>query len=169
MSDHSAQQPSLRIFALWICLGLFLLRVIAQIEVVLLAPIWLPPMEDWYSGLLPYPLLLPIQIVLLMAMTVIVIHEMRQPRQAQAARTRWRRIARYLAVGYFAIMAGRLAIQLARGAGDVIEAGGIPIMFHWVLALFLLLLGRRDGGKLQRRVWLNRPVAEGDAAKPQLH
>ncbi len=31
-----------------------------------------------------------------------------------------------------------------RGAGGVIAAGGIPVAFHWVLALFLLVLARRD-------------------------
>jgi hypothetical protein len=43
---------------------------------------------------------------------------------------------------YFAAMLGRLFVQLSRGAADVLAAGGIPIMFHWVLALFLLLLSR---------------------------
>ena len=47
---------------LWICIALFFVRVLGQIEVLLLAPDWLPPMAAWYSGLLPYPILLPAQI-----------------------------------------------------------------------------------------------------------
>ena len=44
---------------LWICIALFAARVIGQFEVMLFAPDWLPPMEAWFSGLLPYHLLLP--------------------------------------------------------------------------------------------------------------
>ena len=32
--------------------------------------------------------------------------------------------------------------KFLRGAEDVIAAGGIPVAFHWVLALFLLVLSR---------------------------
>jgi hypothetical protein len=58
---------------LWICIALFFARVVGQIEVLLLAPDWLPPMSAWYSGLLPYPILLPAQIGLLMLMCALVI------------------------------------------------------------------------------------------------
>ena len=145
-----------RIVVLWICVGLFFLRVIGQVEVLLLAPSWLPPMYDWYSGLLPYPLLLPTQIALLMLMSVLVFREMRingtssappARRDLHGARgsdSRSRRWLRITALVYFAIMVARLTIQLARGAEDVIAAGGIPIAFHWVLALFLLVLSRTD-------------------------
>ena len=127
----------LRIFVLWACTGLFLLRVLGQLEVVLIAPAWLPPMEQWYSGLLPYPLLLPAQIAILMLMTGLVVSEMRGAR-------RWhnRNRLRVAALIYFAAMLARLIIQYLRGADDVIAAGGIPVAFHWVLALFLLVLSR---------------------------
>jgi hypothetical protein len=41
---------------------LFLLRVVGQILVAFLGVRFLPPLEDWYSGLLPYPILLPVQL-----------------------------------------------------------------------------------------------------------
>lgn len=126
----------MRIVILWTCIGLFLLRVLGQIEVVLIAPAWLPPMEQWYSGLLPYPLLLPAQILLLMLMTGVTVNEMRRP---YPARRDW---LRRLALIYFGAMVLRLIIQFFRGAEDVIDAGGIPVAFHWVLALFLLVLSR---------------------------
>ena len=56
---------------LWICIALFAARVIGQFEVMLFAPDWLPPMEAWFSGLLPYHLLLPAQILLLVIMGAI--------------------------------------------------------------------------------------------------
>jgi hypothetical protein len=131
-----------RIVVLWVCVGLFFLRVIGQIEVLLLAPSWLPPMNAWYSGLLPYPLLLPAQIVLLMLMSVVVVREMRTGDIAHVRTARWRPWARTAALVYFAVMLLRLVIQFVRGADDVIAAGGIPVAFHWVLALFLLVLSR---------------------------
>ena len=48
---------------LWILLTLFALRVLGQLLVVLVAAPFLPPMDEWQSGLLPYPLLLASQIV----------------------------------------------------------------------------------------------------------
>jgi hypothetical protein len=133
-----------RIAILWICIGLFFLRVIGQVEVLLLSPPWLPPMNDWYSGLLPYPLLLPAQIALLMLMSVLVVREMRTEGLAFARPERWRTWVRRFALVYFVVMLSRLAIQLFRGADDVIAAGGIPVAFHWVLALFLLVLSRTE-------------------------
>jgi hypothetical protein len=130
MSTHR-----LRIAMLWACIGLFLLRVLGQIEVVLIAPAWLPPMEGWYSGLLPYPLLLPAQILILMLMTALTVNEMRRPYGAAARE--WLRV---VALIYFAAMVVRLMVQFLRGADNVIAAGGIPVAFHWVLALFLLVL-----------------------------
>lgn len=128
-----------RIIVLWVCIGLFFLRVIGQVEVLLLSPAWLPPMHDWYSGLLPYPILLPAQIALLMAMSIIAFREMGA---ADARPASWRLWVRRAALVYFAVMVLRLAIQFMRGADDVIAAGGIPVAFHWVLALFLLVLSR---------------------------
>ena len=44
---------------MWACVVLFMFRVLGQVYVALYAPRWLPPMGEWYSGLLPYYLLLP--------------------------------------------------------------------------------------------------------------
>jgi len=60
-----------RLVLLWVCLALFVLRVIGQLEALLLAPAFLPPFAAWESGLIPYPLLLPVQILLIGRMTAI--------------------------------------------------------------------------------------------------
>ena len=130
MSTHR-----MRIAVLWVCIGLFLLRVLGQIEVVLIAPAWLPPMEHWYSGLLPYPLLLPAQILILMLMTGLTMNEMR--RRHDAPGREWLRV---VSLVYFAAMLVRLIVQFLRGADNVLAAGGIPVAFHWVLAFYLLVL-----------------------------
>lgn len=129
----SASEGRGRLTILWVCILLFLLRVVGQLEVLLLEPAWLPPMHDWYSGLIPYPILLPLQIVLLMIMAAVVVRKI--------TAGPW---VRRIAIVYFAVMLLRLIVQLMRGADSVIEAGGIPVAFHWVLALFLLVLARRN-------------------------
>jgi preprotein translocase subunit SecY len=128
-----------RICVLWTCVALFLLRVLGQIEVLLVQPDWLPPMAAWYSGYLPYYILLPAQIVLLMVMAVLAAGE---TRHSSSPPKPWRRWARAFAIVYFLAMGARLIIQYARGVPDIISAGGIPVVFHWVLALFLYTLGR---------------------------
>jgi hypothetical protein len=128
-----------RICLLWTCVVLFLLRVLGQLEALLVQPDWLPPMEDWYSGYVPYSILLPAQIVLLMVMAMLAAAE---TRHSASQPKPWRRWARVLAIVYFLAMLTRLIIQYARGVPDIISAGGIPIAFHWVLALFLYTLGR---------------------------
>jgi hypothetical protein len=121
---------------LWICIALFFLRVIGQVEALLLEPAWLPPMSAFYSGLLPYPLLLPLQIALLMLMCVLVV---RHPRS-----TRGTKVWRALAWIYFAVMAARLAWCVHKYGGEFYLHGAIPIAFHWVLALFVLALARHS-------------------------
>jgi hypothetical protein len=44
---------------------LFVLRVSGQVLVGVREVSFLPPFEQWYSGLLPYPLLLLVQIALI--------------------------------------------------------------------------------------------------------
>lgn len=140
---------------IWVTLGLFFLRVIGQVEVWLLAPDWLPPMEAWYSGLLPYPLLLPAQILLLMGMAILA--HVRTTRGACVAPGPARRVAalRALATLYFAGMAVRLVLAIATHGEDFYLHGAIPIAFHWVLALFVLAVtrppGRSFGGTVERR------------------
>ena len=58
----------MNVHAIWLTAlqTLFLGRVLGQILVILTVPAWLPSPEHWYSGLLPYPVLLPAQILLLM-------------------------------------------------------------------------------------------------------
>ena len=56
---------------LWLLTGLFALRVAGQALVAFLPVRFLPPMAAWYSGLIPYPVLLPVQLVMLAVMAKI--------------------------------------------------------------------------------------------------
>jgi hypothetical protein len=136
---------------LWVCIALFFVRVVGQIEVLLVGPSWLPPMEAWYSGLLPYPLLLPVQIALLMFMSVLAVQDRSDARAGPNAAglrvghltSRRHKILRSLAILYFAVMATRLIIIVHLYGPDYYLHGAIPVAFHWVLALFVLVWSRR--------------------------
>ena len=56
---------------MWVCVVLFMFRVLGQVYVALYAPRWLPPMREWYSGLLPYYLLLPAQLLIFALMAIV--------------------------------------------------------------------------------------------------
>ena len=110
----------------------FLARVVGQVLVAFFDVEFLPPMEAWYSGLLPYPLLLPTQIAILAL-------------QFEISRELWigagplaRRNARlgeglkWFSLVYFLFM-------VARGLWFGLS---IPVVFHWMLAAYLYVLSR---------------------------
>ena len=116
---------------LWILLTLFVLRVLGQLLVVNgLAP-FLPPMEEWQSGLLPYPLLLASQILIIGVLATVCVHFSRgkgffvRPR-AWLATPLW-------ILGW--IYAAGMVVRYAMLRRDL-----IPVTFHIVLATFLLVV-----------------------------
>jgi hypothetical protein len=127
---------------LWSCIALFAARVIGQFEALVAAPAWLPDMETWYSGLLPYYLLLPVQIALLMIMAVVAWNRRVRTGRFALARPRVAGVLRSLAVLYFLAMALRLGLDVHANGADYWREGAIPVAFHWVLALFLLVSAR---------------------------
>jgi len=129
---------------LWSCIALFAARVIGQFEVLVAAPAWLPDMDAWYSGLLPYHLLLPAQIALLMIMAVVAWNRRVRTGRFALAQPQFARLLRTLAVVYFGVMALRLGLNVHEYGADFWRQGAIPVAFHWVLALFLLVSARRS-------------------------
>jgi uncharacterized protein len=126
---------------LWALLGLFVLRVTGQVLVAFLDVNWLPPMQAWYSGLVPYEYLLPSQILVIALMVKICLDFTRgrgvfiEPHRFFAIY--WL----YFGYVYLAVMIARYPVQMhlhpeSRWFGDV-----IPIIFHWVLATFVILVG----------------------------
>lgn len=144
---------------LWACVALFAARVVGQIEVLLVAPDWLPDMDAWYSGLLPYPLLLPAQIAILMAMSTVAWNRRIRSGAFARANPRVAGALRIFAGIYFVVMAVRLGVNVIDHGADFWMHGAIPVAFHWVLALFVLVAGR-DAGSAVRRVRI--PAEYGD-------
>lgn len=93
-----------------------------------MAPRWLSAMQAWYSGILPYPLLLPIQIALLMWMGVLAIRT-RAPRRRRGVANRTAKIFRILALLYVAGMAVRVILNLRLYGRDYYLHGAIRLRF----------------------------------------
>ena len=126
---------------LWLFTILLLLRVIGQLIVVLRAPPWLPPMQRWQSGLLPYPVLLLGQIIVLALMVSICIDFTEGAGmfvQSYPGRGRYVVWFSYL---YFGGMVLRYIIWMTRRPDQRWFGGTIPIIFHCVVAAFLFTFG----------------------------
>jgi len=136
----SAPLASFKPLLLWTLQGLFLLRLLGQVYVGLYAPEWLPPWPEWYSGLLPYPLLLPAQLLLLLWMTVISSDNTRAAGRFHVESARVRRRLRWVAALYAAVMAVRYVVTMALAPEMRWLHGTIPIAFHWVLAGYIAAL-----------------------------
>ena len=123
---------------LWLLTGLFALRVAAQPAALIFDEGVLPPFDSWHGGVLPYPVLLLTQLLIL----------------GWLARTAWRFGAAAVAPNrsagrlllifgglYFAVMSLRLLLGATVLGGVRWFASPLPAFFHLVLAMYLLLVG----------------------------
>jgi len=125
---------------LWICQGLFLLRVIGQVIVVFYSPSWLPPQKEWYSGLIPYPILLTIQIVIIIFMTRISWDNTKKAGNFFVTKSKTKKVLLIVSLVYFLIMCFRYLFQIVLVPENRWFRGTIPIISHWVLAAYIFLL-----------------------------
>jgi hypothetical protein len=116
---------------------LFLLRVLGQTLVALFRVTFLPPMDRWYSGFIPYPLLLPIQILFLAAMAKLVIDLSRGYGFFTQPNLRAGIVIKWCSYVYFLSMVLRYVITMWLNPELRWFTGTIPIWFHMVLAAFL--------------------------------
>ncbi len=118
---------------------LFFVRVAGQVVVLVRAPAWLPPMRQW--NLLPYRILLPIQLLFLALMAWIDYDLLREDGVAatQSPAFGWFLVG--FSVLYAGAMAIRYAVRMRRRPGERWFGGTMPIVFHVVLAAYLLVLG----------------------------
>jgi hypothetical protein len=120
---------------------MFILRVLGQALVAVGDVGFLPPFERWYSGLLPYPLLLPAQIAIVAIMLLIVRDFARSKGYFVDLQPRTGTILRALACIYFLAMVVRYAWTMTAHPELRWFKGTIPIWFHMVLAAFLFTVG----------------------------
>jgi hypothetical protein len=140
------KDPATYAFLLSMCTLLLLLRVIGQIIVVLFAPRWLPPMEQWQSGLLPYPVLLVAQACVLTLMIWIAADFARGAGVFVQPMPQAGRAALWFGYVYFGGMIVRYVIRMARRPDQRWLGGTIPIIFHSIVAAFVWMFGRYHAG-----------------------
>jgi hypothetical protein len=119
----------------------FALRVAGQFIVSWRAPAWLPPMPEWYSGVVPYPRLLAIQLVMLGAMSLVVVGVALGSPALADARPVIGTIVLVIAWPYALSMAVRYVVRMWRHPEARWTGRTIPIVFHVVLAMWLFVLG----------------------------
>ena len=125
---------------LWLLLALFVARVAGQLAVASGRAPFLPPMDQWQSGLMPYPALLTSQLIVILVFGLICVQFSSGDgyfvtRRAWLAKPLW--VFGWL---YAGAMVGRYVLWMAlrpdqRWTGDL-----IPVVFHIVLATFLLVV-----------------------------
>ena len=127
--------------ALWLFTVLLIGRVLGQIVVVLWSPRWLPPMEQWQSGLLPYPVLLTGQAVVLTLMIWISTDFSRGTGFWVAPHARLGLAAVWWSYLYAGTMVVRYVVRMARRPDQRWFGGTIPMIFHTVVAAFQWTFG----------------------------
>jgi hypothetical protein len=127
LGPQSDPRPYLALFTF-----LFALRVCGQLVVLVRGPAWLPPFREW--NLVPYRIVLPVQLGLLALMTALAAGRL-QPGPDAA---RWLVAASLV---YALAMGIRYVVRMTRRPGQRWFGGAIPIVFHGVLATALLVLG----------------------------
>ena len=134
--------PALAILTL-----LFALRVLGQALVVFFSVGWLPSTEHWFSGLIPYPILFGIQLVMLAVMVKIASDIWSGRGFFAKPRPSCCRLLVACSVLYAASMILRYVLTMAYRPEMRWFGGMIPIFFHWVLATFLYTWGKFNSGR----------------------
>jgi hypothetical protein len=120
----------------------FLARVLGQALVAFLHVGFLPPMKEWYSGLLPYPVLLPAQLAILAFQFEVSRQLWRKSGPLTKPRPRLGRVLKWFSLVYFLAMIARYVITMTLHPEKRWFGGAIPIAFHWVLAVYLYFFSR---------------------------
>lgn len=120
----------------------FFLRVLGQLLVAVFKVRFLPPMEQWSSGLIHYPWLLGIQVLILGIQAVIWRDLWRGTGFFARGGPRAATALSHFSYVYFVTMVVRYIVMMSYYPERRWFTGTIPIFFHWVLAGYLFTLGR---------------------------
>jgi hypothetical protein len=135
------KDPTIYGLFLWLFTVLVFGRVLGQLVVARSAPRWLPPFAQWQSGLLPYPVLLAGQTVVLLLMVWISVDFSRGAGFWTTPRPRLGLAALVWSYVYFAAMIVRYVTRMVRRPDQRWLGGTIPIIFHSVVAAFQWTFG----------------------------
>jgi len=125
---------------LWSLQLLFLIRVVAQLEALIISPQWLPAFEHWQSGLVPYYLLLPIQIIILIIMTITSYNATKCSGVFYVTSPKAKKVLTIVAALYAFGMLIRFIVRSVLFPDAVwFEKGNIPTFFHFILAFYIYM------------------------------
>jgi len=117
----------------------------------------LPPFETWQSGALPYPLLVSLQLIILVACGRVVWSFLSGTVVPSGKKGRLLLVLGWV---YFVVMGIRLLIGLTVAPNHFWFGAIVPTLFHLVLASFLLVSGSFHTASGSCSV---APVSEGAA------
>ena len=118
--------------------GLFVFRVAAQMLQAIHPVAVLPPFEAWHGAVLPYPLLVVLQVAV-MVLLASILWRLRGDRIDPSL---WKYRSCFLFGSlYFSLMAFRFLAGLTVLAEHSWFSKSLPAFFHLVLASFVLMLG----------------------------
>ena len=129
---------------------LFLLRVAAQALVAFFDIPFLPPMREWItpsaspfatSGLIPYPILLTAQVLILIVQVAVIRDFATGKGYFVSLSEKTGRILLWLSYLYFGSMALRYIVTMTLYPERRWLGHTVPIVLHFVLAGFLFTLG----------------------------
>ena len=134
--------PRIYPIILWLLTLSFFLRVLGQILIAFFQVSFLPPMPHWYSGLLSYPILLCLQILILIIQIKINLDFSQSSGYFAQPKPKNGKLLQRFSYPYAVIMSIRYIIAMTfyperRWFGE----GTIPIIFHFVLAGYLFTWG----------------------------
>lgn len=133
--------PSRLSMVLWTLMAMFVGRVLGQVLVEFGGAPFLPPSPEWFSGRIPYPVLLVLQLCVIAVLSWICLSIQRR---SGWVFTPWRPLGRLLLTFgsvYALVMVTRYAVRMSLYPGERWFGGCIPIVFHLVLATFVLVWG----------------------------
>jgi len=99
-------------------------------------------MQQWYSGVIPYPILLPVQILIIVLLAKVATDFTRRRGFFVMPRRTMGRLLQWFSYLYWGGMAVRYVVSMALHPERRWLGGTIPIFFHCVLATFLFVVGR---------------------------
>lgn len=139
------QEDSFYKSTLWLLLGLFVFRVVSQFTLQFVEIKNFPSFDQWHSNTLNYKLLLFFQILIIIIYTRICI---KVSNGSLKANRNWANFLKIFGLIYFAGMVTRYFLSMylypdMRWTGNL-----IPILFHLVLASYLVVLGKYHTHKL---------------------
>jgi len=137
-------------FLLSSLLVLFCLRVAGQLLVALYQVPFLPPMQEWQSGLLPYPVLVACQFSIIALFSKICSDFYKGNGFFYEPKTFLAEPLLNCAKVYLVANAARLLIWTMMFKHHIWFTGMIPICFHFVLASFLLVLAVHQRRELSK-------------------